>query len=250
MGAGLFITIFLASFLVGSESAFIDQAAKSDVKTYILDKDRRTEVLDLMKRYEKEFKDSRKKEKKQEKALEKLFAVRNSEITDFQSAFDEYMRLKELRQLSYIEFVLKTKSIVTESEWENLLSGIDDRQKVQLYEQDKVISKIESSNEHIETDFREWISDDKRAKQASLIMKKVNSSEVAILKKLPEVNLKKDGLLRNKNSTEEDYKKAFKKLNHWWNDYFDLYVNAYIDLSAVTTDKEWKIMEKYTKGIF
>lgn len=250
MGGGLFITLLLVSVLFGSESAFIDPAARSDVKNYVLDKDRQNEVLTLMKTYEKEFKDSRKKEKKNEKELEKLFAVRNSEMQDFQLVFDDLMRLKELRQLSYMQVVLKTKSIVTESEWENILSGIDDREKVQFYEQDKLISSIEASNLRIEADFKEWIADDKRANQASLIMKEVNSSEIEILNKLPEFNLKDDGLLRNKNSTEEDYKKAFKEHNRWRNEYFDLYAKAYIDLSAVTTDDEWIIMKKYTKAIF
>jgi hypothetical protein len=250
MVAGVLIAFMFATGLFGPESAFIDHAARSDVKNYILDEDRQTEVLDLMKAYEKVFKDSRKKEKKHEKALEEFFAVRNSEISVLQSVFDDYMRLIELRQLSYMEAILKTKSIVTESEWENLLSGIDEREKMQLYDQDMLISKIETSNKRIESDFNIWIEDDKRAKQASLIMKEVNSSEVAILKKLPELNLNDDGLLRNKNATEEDYKKAFKENNRWWNEYFELYIEAYIDLSAVTTDSEWKIMKKYTKGIF
>jgi hypothetical protein len=249
MGIGFAITFLLIGSFSGSESAFVNQAARSDVKKYIHE-DRQTEVLDLMKAYETEFKVIRKKEKKHEKSLENLFVSHNSEMSDFQPVFDAYMQLREQRQLSYMEAVLKTKNIVTDDEWAKLLSGIDDREKVQVYKQDEVISKIESSNEYIEEDLKKWIEDDKKANQASLIMKEVNSSEVAILKKMPEFNYKEDGLLRNKNSTEEDYKKAFKKYNSWWSEYFDLYAKAYIDLSAVTTDKEWKIMKKYTKGIF
>jgi hypothetical protein len=250
MGAGLFITIVLSSVIFGDESAFINPSARSDVKFYILDKDRQAEILELMKTYESEFNASRKKEKKLEKTLEKLFADRNSEIQDFQAVFDDYMQLRELRQLSYTKAVLRTKSIVTDTEWSSLLSGNEGRQEVQLNEQDKLISKIKTSNERIAADLKEWVVDDKKATQAAIIMKEVTSSETAILMKLSEFNYNDFRLLRDKNSTEEDYKKAFKEHTLWWNEYFELYTKAYLDLSALTTDEEWRLMEKYTKGIF
>jgi hypothetical protein len=81
-------------------------------------------------------------------------------------------------------------------------------------------------------------------------MKEVTSSETAILMKLSEFNYNDFRLLRDKNSTEEDYKKSFKEHDLWWNEYFELYTKAYLDLSVLTTDEEWKLMEKYTKGIF
>ena len=115
MGIGLATALLLASALFGSDNAFINPAAKADVKKYILDKDRRVEVLDLMKTYESEFKVGRKKEKKHEKALEKLFEIRGSEMANFQSLFDDYMQSRELRQLSYLEAVLRAKSIITDT---------------------------------------------------------------------------------------------------------------------------------------
>ena len=203
-----------------------------------------------MKTYETEFKAGRKKEKKQEKALEKLFAIRNSKMSDFQSVFDDYMQSRELRQLSYIEAVLGTKSIVTDTEWENILSGIDSQAKIQLYEQDKLVAKVEYANKSMEGELKKWIEEEQRANQASIIMKEVNSSEIAILKKLQAFNYKDTELFRTKNATEEEYKHAFREYNGLWREYFDLYTKAYRDLSAVTTDKEWKLMKKYTKGFF
>jgi hypothetical protein len=81
-------------------------------------------------------------------------------------------------------------------------------------------------------------------------MREVNTSEVAILKKLSAYNYKDNELLRNRVATEGEYIKAYKEYNDLWREYFDLYSKAYIDLSAVTTDNEWKIMKKYTKGMF
>jgi len=63
-------------------------------------------------------------------------------------------------------------------------------------------------------------------------------------------NYKDSELFRNKTASEEEYKTAFKEFNGLWREYFDLYTKVYMDLSAVTTDKEWQIMKKYTKGLF
>jgi hypothetical protein len=250
MGIGLGATLLLMSALFSSESAFINQAARADVKKYILDKDRQAEVLDLMKTYEKEFNVERKKEKKQEKALEKLFAIRTSEMSDFQLVFDDYMQSRELRQLLYIEGALKVKSIMTDTEWANILTGFDSRTKIQSYEQDKLVSKVEYSNKSMEAELKKWIEEEQRANQASLIMKEVNASEVTILKKFQALIYKDSELFRNKTASEEEYKIAFKEYNSLWRAYFDMYTKAYKDLSAVTTDKEWQIMKKYTKGMF
>ena len=94
MGVGLFTALLLGAALFGSESAFINPAARADVKKYVLDKDRQAEVLNLMKTYETEFKARGKNEKKHEKALERLFAIRNNEMSDFQWVFDDYMLIK------------------------------------------------------------------------------------------------------------------------------------------------------------
>ena len=119
-----------------------------------------------------------------------------------------------------------------------------------MYEQDKLLSKVESTNKSIEAELKKWIEEEQRADQASIIMKEVNSSEVAILKKIFAFTYGVSVLTRNKNASEADYKKAFKEYNSLWREYFELYTKAYIELSAVTNDKEWRIMKKYTKVIF
>ena len=250
MGMGLAIALILASTLFGSESAFFNPATREDVKKYILDKDRQDELLNLMKIYEKDLRTDRKREEKLEKALEKLFAVRNSQMSDFHSVFDDYMQSRELRQLSYIKSVLRAKSIITDTEWSNILLGIDSRIKIQMTEKDKLESLVVHVNESMEAELKTMIEEEKRALEASSIMKEINASEVDIIKKFLAFNYMEVELLRNRHTTEEEYKKAFKEYNDLWREYFNLYTSGYMKLSAVTTDSEWKVMKKYTKGIF
>lgn len=250
MGMGLAIALLIASTLFGSESAFFNLDTRDDVRKYVLDEDRQDELLSLMKTYEKDLNTDRKKEIKQEKALEKLFAVRNSQMADFHLIFDDYMQSRELRQLSYIKSVLRAKNIVTDTEWSNMLTGIDSRIKLQMSEQDKLLPIVENVNESMEAELKTMIEEEKRANEASSIMKEVNASEVDILKKFLAFNYKEVELLRNRHTTEEEYNKAFKEYNDLWREYFNLYTSGYMKLSAVITDSEWKVMKKYAKGIF
>jgi hypothetical protein len=247
---GIVAAIMILFSVLGSETAFIDPNAKKDIKKYIIDKNTQNEILGLMKAYTKEYKTSRKIEKKLEKQMEELFAVRGNTTEDFQLVFDEYMQSRKSRQGSFIKSILKTKSLISDTEWENMIANFDSKIKKQLKEQEKIISKVESDNAKMDSQLKSQIDDVERSDQVAKIMREVNKSEVAILKKLSAYNYKDNELLRNRVATEDEYIKAYKEYNDLWQEYFELYFNAYVNLSEVVTDEEWKIMKKYTKGMF
>ena len=56
----------------------------------------------------------------------------------------------------------------------------------ELKEQEKMISKVESTNEKMESQLKSQIEDDDRRDQVEKIMQEVNTSEINILKKLSE----------------------------------------------------------------
>ena len=74
--------------------------------------------------------------------------------------------------------------------------------------------------------------------------------EMVILEKLKTFNYKDWEMLRDRKTTKEEYILAMNEYNGLWQDYFDLYLDAYERLSKVTTDDEWKVIRKYTKKIF
>jgi hypothetical protein len=247
---GIVAAILLLFSALGSETAFIDPKAKKDVKKYVVDKRTQEEILGLMKAFTKEYKAGRKGEKKSETQLEKLFSVKGNTIEDFQPVFDEYVQSRKSRQESYTKSILRTKSIISDAEWENMLSSVDSKIKKQLKEQEKMISEVEKTNEKMESQLKSHIDDEERSSQVSKIMSEVNTSEVAILKKLNAFNYKDNELLMDRVASEEEYIKAFKEYNDLWQEYFDLYVNAYMSLSEEVTDEEWKVIRKFSKQFF
>ena len=146
--------------------------------------------------------------------------------------------------------ILKTKSLVTDSEWENMLTNMNSKVKKQNKEQEKSVATVENINLKMTAQLEKQIDDEGRRIQATRIMEETNTTEVSILKKLNKFNYKDNDLMRNKNANEEEYKKAFKEFNDLWQEYFDLYTSAYKQLSAVTTDDEWKSIRKFTSKIF
>jgi len=247
---GIVTAIIILFAVLGSENAFIDPNAKKDIKKYIEDKNTQDEILGLMKAYTKEFKAGRKNEKKLEKKLEELFSIRGNDIADFQVVFDEYMQSRKSRQESYTKAILKTKSLITDSEWENMLANMDSKVKKQLKEQEKSVSSVEIINIKMQNQLEKQIDEEERRTRVTKIMEKTNSTELSILRKLNEFNYKDNEILKNQNATEEEYKQAFKEFNGLWQEYFDLYTRSYEQLSSVTTDDEWKAIKKFTSKIF
>ena len=247
---GIVTVIIIMFSVLGSENAFIDPNAKKDVKKYITDKNKQDEVLGLMKAYTKEFKAGRKKEKKMEKQLESLFNVRSNTLQDFQSIFDDYMQSRKSRQESYTKAILRTKSLIADSEWENMVANMDSKGKKQIKEQEKSVSSVEIINSKMLAQLEKQIDEEERRVQAAKIMEETNSTELSILKKLTEFNYKDNKIMRDKNASEEEYRQAFNEYNGLWQEYFDLYTSSYEQLSAVTTDEEWKAIKKFTSKIF
>ena len=113
-----------------------------------------------------------------------------------------------------------------------------------------MVSDVEKANAKIKSQLKNQINDEERRSRASQIIEEVNVSEVAILRKLNEYNYKDNNLLRNRNATEEEYRQTFKEYNDLWQEHFNLYTSAYEELSAVTTDEEWKVIKKLGAKVF
>ena len=241
--------IFLFNTL-SSESVFIDPKARKDVKKYIIDERRQQEILDLMHEYKEDYTVKRSIEKDMEGRFEKLYSVRANDLEVFQPILFVYNRTRTEKQHLYVESILKFKNLVTDYEWEQLLVNMDKSAKAYIKKQDKIITKYKKANSEISSGLKGKIEDKESREKAVSIMAEIDSREMSILKKLQEFNNKDWELLRNRKATKEEYEHALSEYNELWQDYFDLYLDAYGRLSEVTTDDEWKIIRKYSKKIF
>lgn len=241
--------LFLFNTL-SSESVFLDPKARKDVKKYVLDKGRQHEILDLMQEYKEDYTVRRSIEKEMEAKFEELYSVRARDLEEFQPIIFVYNRTRTEKQDLYVEAILKFKNLVTDYEWEQLLVNMDKSAKAYIKKQDKIISKYKKANSEISSGLKGSIENKELGEKAVNIMTEIDAKEMSILKKLQAFNNKDWDLLKNRKATKEEYEHALSEYNELWQDYFDLYLDAYGRLSDVTTDDEWKIIKKYSKKIF
>lgn len=241
--------IFLFNTL-GSERVFIDPKAKRDVKKYIADESRKNEILDLMREYKEDYTLRRSIEKEMEARFEELYSYRARDLEDFQPVINVYMRTRIDYQDLYVEAMMQFKHMVTDQEWAQLLVNIDKSANKYLKKLDKVVTEYKNLNAEISTSLESAIKDKDLRMEATRIMDEVDAREMAILEKLRLFNYKDWEMLRDRKTKKEDYILAMNEYNGLWQDYFDLYLDAYERLSKVTTDDEWKVISKYTKKIF
>ena len=241
--------IFLFNTL-SSESVFIDPKARKDVKKYVEDERRQHDILDLMHVYKEDYTVRRRIEKAMETRFEELYSYRARELDEFQPVINVYMKTRTEKQDLYVDTILKFKSMVTDQEWEQLLVNMDKSAKAYIKKQDKIITKYKKANSEISSGLKGKIEDKESREKAVSIMAEIDTREMSILQKLQTFNYKDLELLRNRKTTKEEYKHALSEYNELWQDYFDLYLDAYERLSKVTTDDEWKIIRKYSKKIF
>lgn len=241
--------IFLFSTL-SSESVFIDPKARKDVKKYITDERRKQEILELMSEFKEDYTVRRSIEKDMEARFEKLYSVRANDLEVFQPILFVYMRTRTEKQDLYVEAMMKFKSKVTDDEWKLLLVNMDKSANAYLKKLDKTLTKYKKANNEISSGLKRSIENKELGEKAVNIMTEIDDKEMSILKKLQAFNYKDWELLRNRKATKEAYERALSEYNELWQEYFDLYLDAYSRLSEVTNDNEWKIIKKYSKKIF
>ena len=246
----LVASIVLLFNTLSSESVFLDPKAKKDVKKYVSDEGRKKEILDLMSQYKEAFTVRRSIEKQMERKFEELYSVRGTSMQAFQSVISVHSRTSAEKQDLYVDSMLKLKSLVTDKEWDQLLFNIDKSAEAYLNNLDKTIKKYKKLNTEISTGLEGVIENQESREKAVAIMSEADSIEMRILNDLRVFTHKDWQLLRDRNATEEAYGEALGEYNDLWQDYIDLYLDSYSRLSNVTTDKEWKVIKKYSKQIF
>ncbi|GAH00714.1 unnamed protein product, partial [marine sediment metagenome] len=169
------IFAFLAATLGGSPLLLpnIDKLAKEHIE----DKDRKDNMLILIKEAQTQRKAFAKKDKKISKQLNKVFALRESSRQDFTILIDKWNESREELQAVNQKLIYDSQNIVTEQEWENMKpdfkEGIEklDKQTTKKRKQlDKAFIKMESK-------FKKTIEDDEKSQKAILML---NAFKVSI----------------------------------------------------------------------
>ena len=128
------LSLLIGMLLGGSNiPVFIVEELPKEIKRNIDDKERKNEILSILKVYEKEFKNSQKSLDKLKKKMKKLNLDRNSEKDSIYQVLNDASDLWEKLQASGVDNRVLVQEMLTQEEWEKIISkSIDELSKKEV----------------------------------------------------------------------------------------------------------------------
>lgn len=128
------LSLLIGMLLGGSNiPVFIVEELPKEIKRNIDDKERKNEILSILKVYEKEFKNSQKSLDKLKKKMKKLNLDRNSEKDSIYQVLNDASDLWEKLQASGVDNRVLVQEMLTQVEWEKIISkSIDELSKKEV----------------------------------------------------------------------------------------------------------------------
>ena len=216
-------------------------------KEHIEDKDRKDDMLLLIKEAQKQRKAFAKKDKKISKEMNKVFALRESSHQDFTILIDKWIESREEMQAVNQKLIYESQNIITEQEWKNMKpdfkKGIEklDKQATKKRKQvDKAFIKMESK-------FKKTIEDDEKSQKA---IQTLNAFKVSIdntMNGYSEQMLDENSIVYEYTIEKQQIIDIQDKHTKILNEALSGYTDLHFTLVDVTTEKEWKKLQSKLK---
>jgi len=227
------------------EVFYIDEFDKG-VKEYVLDKERRGEILDSLKSGTKRVKSFYKEREGQVKELKKKNLDQNTTEQWFKDFFVERMKERKELQAYTINMRLNLQQKITTEEWAKImgLSWADvardeaKAKKKELKDKDKNIFR------NVEKAIMENVSDsEKRALILSALINYEKKND-EIVNTYEEIDVEAGGLLADQHATQEQMNQFCLGLNVIRQSFYLSYLKFYFEVRDNTTEEEWKLIIK------
>lgn len=242
--------LLFALLLGGSESAFLNPKVKNHIKKHVESPERKDEILTILKNYEGEIKSYNKAKKKMTKELELLNGDRDASDAAFKDLFRRFMNHQKRIDEIGLQGRLKIQALITDAEWEKLMSDA-----VVIHEQDKknrekTISKLRISMSKAEQKGKNVIKEDSRKLHIQKIISDFNSTVIEIMKENKSFNHVENSVLASRTSNAAQLNQVTEEVNRLKWQFFDAYLITHMQLAEFTTEKEWSAVIKAMNKIF
>lgn len=247
----MLIALFTALITIlsgGQESPYVIPKVQKYVKQEIQDKDRKAEVLSVLKGYEKEWKKLEKARKKQAKALAKMNKDFNSNEDDM-SALMEAARAKRLAlKDKLVDSRLTIQELITDEEWEAIVAkGTETKPKQEKklskadakaqLEQDKLLTSIA---EEIESSFTD--QDDRE--QANEYLTAFEENITTLLVASQDYPREARELLQNRTASRDDIEKVVTKEEGLRSEVHASFLELRKNLRSLSSENNWSKLSK------
>ncbi len=246
------ITILMGMlFGGGNMSAFVVEDFPKEVKANVDDKERKKEIISLVKPYEKEFKSVQKDLKKSIKNMKKLNLDRNASSEDINEILDEATATWKRIQAKGIHTRSETLEMLNDQEWEEIISkSLEEFDKKEVKKQEKSFKEFEKNFAKLQANVENEITDPERQEEIGAVF----NSFKKVMKNYVEANMNKTikemEAFADIDATEEDLNEAFSSIDQARDAFFDGILSLHFDLVNLTSDEEWTSISKAVNKIF
>ncbi len=247
IGLATLITIL---FLGGAPDYFLVTGLEKGVKEYIVDKEKKKELL-------AEFKIAKKKSKaiyKTRSELIKELKVLNADRLATTADFQENETLLIENAVEYQDLVINSRlnliNNITKDEWANIIAYsknevAQEKEKLQKKIDD---GKIKDPFKDLEAQINKKIADEKNRTVVTEALKTFKNDFMTLAEKLNERNVNDTPVLMNKNSSKKDLKEIAAKINNIRKETYKSMLDFRSVLLENTNYEEWsKIIKEFNK---
>jgi len=235
----------------GSNEYFYIAEFDKSINEYVDDKEQKKELQAHIKDYQKAVKEYNKQHAKQVKLFKEKNLDKNTPKHDYLNFFTEIIDLKKEHQAEAIEFRLSIQSLITDDEWQNIVSAgkiaiskADEKTKRKKSKKDKP-----ADHELIELAI-EYISDEEKNKRVIEAYDEFKESAIDFKNTYDNINVVDHSLLVNKSATKIEMEKFADSLNSLRLEMYPTYLDFLYKLNQITNDEEWEgIMKDLNKAI-
>ena len=258
-------TIYLLSILFGGDIAifFVDELDKG-VKEYVVDKERRGDILADLKVSKKSIKQFNKDRKKQFKIYKKLNASRSVTREELNNFYVELHNDRLLFQDKIIDDRIAIIKKIQPGEWVAIIAlaeeTIDKRKEKAQKKADKKREKaLKKDPDYVEEDesfkktrkaIQEEVIDMSKGQLVIRGLDDMISSFNTLNSQLRLINVEENNTIINQNTSKEELKKITKKINKLRGYSFNKLIEMHTLIKENTNEDEWgKVIKAFNKDL-
>ena len=245
----MFWVLIFSLFSGGSQSAMLDTSAKRYAKKFIVNKESRAEIIDIL-NTNREDQKAFTSGKSWVTELKTLNASRATTPDQFNDLFTRYMGARKEWDKKTITNGIKIRKLITEPEWEQIVMAAAGTFDAQKQARERYKEKLEKFHDKIDAEIGKVISNDARFSEIMEVVYALEETMIGINEENNRFNHRDNKTLRNKDSSFDDFLALQEEKNVLLRRLFDSFITTHGKLTELTTEEEWPPVSKSMIKIF
>lgn len=242
------ITFITMLFFGGIQEYFFVDELENGVKQLVIEKERSKEILADIKASKNTINEFDKNRKSLLKEFYRLNLNRNTTLTMLKDFFKSRMEERLIFQDEFLKERMKIISKIHDNEWGKIIALFDENVEKKASNEAKV--KQQEAFENLINAINRSISENDRMVQALALVRNFQTRYNELEARINSINTRENDLLRNKSTTQSQFKALAKKVNDIRATSYKALVDFHFDMKEVAEETEWvSIMKAMNKAI-